>query len=92
MRLNRLSQTHQDGTEAVTLARGFNQVPEVPLLALADPWCPQDTLFLHVNHHGMDGALVALGIQSHCQHDAGAGAGTLGGDGGADAGADGAGE
>ena len=92
MPVSRVSQTHQDGAEAVPGAGGSLQVPQVPLLALPDPWCPQDALLLHVNHYSVDGALVTLGIQTHRPHDVGAGARTLGGEGGADAGADAAGE
>ena len=63
--LNNPSQTHQNGAETVTHPGSALQVPQVPLLALAGHRSPQDTLLLHVHHNGVNGALVALGIQSH---------------------------
>ena len=64
--------TDQRGSESVTLADlvGVNE-PYIAALALHGG--AQNAIALHVHHNGVDGALVALRVQSHAPHDVGAG-------------------
>lgn len=67
----------QGGGDPVTLADALGI--DSPLVTLAVAVCggEQDTLPLHFNHQGVDGALVALRVQSHGAYQFGAGVSTV---------------
>jgi len=65
----RIVSSDHGSDQAVTLADGGRvDKPGAPL-AVAGADGVQDTLPLHIHHNGVDGALVALGIQSHAPHN-----------------------
>ena len=77
--------SHNDRSEAVTEADVVNV--EVPLATLARDGVdlrPELPIALQIDHHGVDGALVALGVHTHATDDLRAGLGTVVQQGGAD--------
>lgn len=77
--------SHNDRSEAVTLADVVDI--KVPLAALARDGvdlCPELPIALQIDHHGVDGALVALGVHTHAANDLRAGLGTVVEQGGTD--------
>ena len=77
--------SHKDCGETVTLADVVDI--EVPLAALAADGvdlCPELPIALQIDHHGVDGAFVALGVHAHAANDLRAGLGTVVQQGGAD--------
>ena len=80
--------TDHSGDQAVTLAdRGGHDEPQIPL-AIVGAGGIQDPFLLQVNHQSVDGALVALGVQTQFPHQVGAGVGTALDQSAADRGAD----
>lgn len=81
--------SHKDCGEAVTLADVIHI--KMPLAALAADrvdLCPELPIALQIHHHGVDGALVALGVHTHAANDLRAGLGTVVQQGGTDSDAD----
>jgi len=79
----------EDCSEAVTLADGAHV--KMPLAALPRDGvdlCPELPIALQIDHNGVDGALVALGVHAHATDDLRAGLGTVVQQGGADSDAD----
>ena len=82
--------------------QGSNQaIPLADLMIIDKPFCPlaiagtdgvNSALPLHLNHNGMNGALMAAGIQTHAPHNIGARLGTVLNQGGANGGANQGGE
>ena len=74
----------QGGSESITLAdlTGDDE-PEIPL-AVVGACGTQNAITLQIDHHGVNGALVALRIHAHAPNDVGAGLGTFLNQGGAD--------
>ena len=67
----------QGSDQAITLADAIP--PDEPQITLAVlvVRCSQDTIALHVHHDGVNGALVAAGIESHAVNDVRAGLGSV---------------
>lgn len=81
--------SHKESSDAVTLAdRTSGQVPLATLQGLVVQFCPKHSIGFHVAHDGVDGALVALGIQSKRLDQFTAGLGSVVDDGRSDLGAD----
>ena len=81
--------SHEDCSEAVTLAdHAAGDVPFCTLQGLVVQFCPKHSIGFHVTHDGVDGALVALGVQSKRLDQFTTGAGSVVDDGRADLGAD----
>jgi len=78
----------QGSSESIPLAdhSGVNE-PQVTL-AIIGSGGAQDAILLHVNHKGVDGSLVAAGIESQFPHQIGAGMGSTLDQGGADGGSE----
>lgn len=77
--------SHKDCGEAVTLADVVHI--EVPLATLPRDgvdFRPDLPIALQIDHHGVDGSLVALGVHSHATDDLRAGLGTVVEQGGTD--------
>lgn len=66
----------QGSDQAVTLADLIG-VDEPQIAPLTLHGGAQSALPLQIDHNGVDGALVALGIESHAAHDVGASLGTV---------------
>jgi len=82
----------QGGGKAITLAdRGGHDEPEVALAVVAAGGI-QDACLLQVNHHGVDGALMAAGVHAHGANQVAAGHRAVVDQAGADRGADDGGE
>ncbi len=92
MHLNGSSHSRDGSNQAVTLTdRGGNNEPQVALTIVGAGGI-QDAFLRQVNHQGVDGALVAAGIQTHGTDQIGAGLGTVLDQVGADGSADDGGE
>jgi hypothetical protein len=65
----RIVSSDQGSDQAVTLADCGRIDPPQIALAVTVTGCKQNAIALHVHHNGVDGALVALGIQSHAPHN-----------------------
>lgn len=77
--------SHKDCSEAVTLADVIHvEVPLATLAADGVDLCPELPIALQIHHHGVDGALVALGVHTHAANDLRAGLGTVVQQGGTD--------
>jgi hypothetical protein len=91
VQLNELS-PDQGSSETIPLPnRSGNRKPQIPF-PIVSTGRGDASSSLQINHKGMDGSLVAAGIQTQGAHQVGAGLGTfldqLGADRGADDGAD----
>jgi hypothetical protein len=89
----RIVSPDQGSSKAVTLADLIDaDEPQIPLARGIVAGGAQDAITLQVHHQGVDGALVAAGIQTQFADQIGAGMGTAldqgGSDGGAEDGAD----
>ena len=67
----------QSSDQAITLADAVGVDEPGATLAVAGADGIQDPLTLQIDHDSVDGALVALRIESHAPHDVGAGLGTV---------------
>ncbi len=65
----RIVSSDQGRDQAVTLADCGRIDPPQIALAVTVTGCKQNAIALHVHHNGVNGALVALGIQSHAPHN-----------------------
>lgn len=90
----RVPQNHSMGStdhgsdQPVTLADCLRiDKPQITLTIVCSGGA-QDAALFHVNHNGMDGALVTAGIHAHAPDNLRAGLGTLLDQGAADGGAD----
>lgn len=65
----RMGSTDHGSDQAVTLADCGRIDPPLIALAVTVTGCKQNAIALHIHHNGVDGALMALGIQSHAPHN-----------------------
>ena len=83
-----MGSTDHGSDQAVTLSDCLRiDKPQIPLTIVCSGGA-QDAVTLQINHNGVDGALVALRIQSHAPDDLRAGLGSLLNQGRTDSGAD----
>ena len=88
----RIVSSDQGRDQAVTLADCGRIDPPQIALAVTVTGCKQNAIALHVHHNGVNGALMALGIQSHAPHNIRACLGSLLDEDDANSGADDGGE
>jgi len=83
-----MGSTDHGGDQPVTLADCLRiDKPQIPFAIVCSGGAQNAALF-HVNHNGMDGALMAPWVHSHASDDLRAGLGTLLNQGRTDSGAD----
>ena len=69
--------TDQGSDQAVTLADAVREDAPAVTLAVLGAGCGEDPCILQIHHDGVNGSLVAAGIQSHAAHKVAAGLGSL---------------